>query len=238
MKIDELNARAALAADREKEIQYLKEKFEQVRKAHAQELEDLKAQFDTMIRTRIDLELNEVRSKLGTEKRQVEAQLNSALSQNNELEEKLGLLTTETERLRHVIRELRDESEHWKTRSEDLEKDLETTKITVDLQIKQAIEKELTEINLRAMQERNQLESQISKLKAKCQETEIRGILLMIEIDRLYNILEERNKERELMKSRMTDMESNNSNQLEDFKRQFENMFKSRIVRNLILKLN
>ena len=53
MKIDELNARAALAADREKEIQYLKEKFEQVRKAHAQELEDLKAQFDTMIRTRI-----------------------------------------------------------------------------------------------------------------------------------------------------------------------------------------
>lgn len=87
----------------------------------------------------------------------------------------------------------------------------------------------MTEINLRAMQERNQLESQISKLKAKCQETEIRGILLMIEIDRLYNVLEERNKERELMKSRMTDMESNNNNQLEDFKRQFENMFKSRI---------
>jgi len=39
--------------DREKEIQYLKDKFEQVRKAHAQELDDLKAQFDTMLRTRI-----------------------------------------------------------------------------------------------------------------------------------------------------------------------------------------
>lgn len=80
-----------------------------------------------------------MRSRLGNEKRQLEQQLSNAVGQNKELEEKLGLLTTETERLRHVIRDLRDEMEHWKSRSEDLEKDLETTRISVDLQVKQAI---------------------------------------------------------------------------------------------------
>jgi len=229
IKIDELNARVALAGDREKESQYLKEKFEQVRKAHAQELEDLKTQFDTMLRTRIDLELGETRSKLGTEKRQLETQLKNALAQNQELEEKLALLNTETERLRHVIREARDETEHWRMRSEDLEKDLETTRISVDLQVKQAIERELTEINLRAIQEKNQLESQISRLKVKIQDFEIKGVLLMIEIDRLYSVLDEKNKEKEAIKERIGDMEANSANQLEEFKRQFENMFRSRI---------
>jgi len=81
------------------------------------------------------------------------------------------------------------------------------------------------------MQEKNQLESQISRLRAKCQDSELKGVLLMIEIDRLYNIMEEKNKEKESMKERMHDMETNNNNQLEDFKRGFENMFKSRIVR-------
>jgi len=230
IKIDELSARAALAGDREKEIQYLKDKFEQVRRAHAQELEDLKTQFDTMLRTRIDLELGETRSKLGTEKRQVDAQLKNALAQNQELEEKLALLNTETERLRSVIREARDETDHWRMKSEDLEKDLETTRISVDLQVKQAIERELTEINLRAIQEKNQLESQISRLKMKCQDLEVKGVLLMIEIDRLYNVMEEKNREREAIKEKMVDMEANSANQLEEFKRTFENMFRSRIV--------
>ena len=85
------------------------------------------------------MELNEVRSKLGTEKRQVESQLRTALSQNNELEEKLALLTTEIERLRNVIRDLRDDSDRWKTRAEDLEKELETTRISVELQVRQAV---------------------------------------------------------------------------------------------------
>jgi len=80
-----------------------------------------------------------MRSKLGTEKRQVDLQLKNALAQNGELEEKLALLTMETERLRSVIREARDETENWRMRSEDLEKELETTRISVDLQVKQAI---------------------------------------------------------------------------------------------------
>lgn len=89
------------------------------------------------------MELNEVRSKLGTEKRLIESQLRKAAEQNNELEEKLALLTTETERLRFVIKELRNESDQWKTRSEDLERDLETTRISVELQVKQAIVKQI-----------------------------------------------------------------------------------------------
>jgi len=80
------------------------------------------------------------------------------------------------------------------------------------------------------MQEKNQLESQISRLKVKCQDSELKGVLLMIEIERLYNIMEEKNKEKESMKERMLELEANNANQLEDFKRGFENMFKSRIV--------
>ena len=80
------------------------------------------------------------------------------------------------------------------------------------------------------MQEKNQLESQISKLRNKCQDLELKGILLMIEIERLENVMEEKSRERESLKDKMIDMEANNNNQLEDFKRQFENMFKSRIV--------
>lgn len=88
----------------------------------------------------------------------------------------------------------------------------------------------MTQINLKFIQEKNQLESQLSKLRNRMQEKEIKSILVMIEVERLYNVIEEKDAERETMREKMMDLENNNTGQLEDYKRQFENMFKSRIV--------
>ena len=82
---------------------------------------------------------------------------------------------------------------------------------------------------MRFTQERNELESYIIKIKAQNQDLLVKSILYMAEIERLHTIIFENEREEDMWRERVNEIENHHANQLQEHKKQAENNLRDRL---------
>jgi chromosome segregation ATPase len=229
-KNEELHIKTALLADKDKEIEALKKRVNQLQEVHQQETEALKQQYDAMLQSRIEIELGEAKAAWNAEKAALEAQIKAATLDKEEVENNLKHAQSEIERLTNLLKEARDDLEKNKKKVRSLEQELQDTKNQDEETLRNTLEKETNTLRAQHDKERNSLEDYVKKLKIKIQDFENRIVLFMLEIDRLNSVVIEKDDEVDTWNQRLVDAARLHENQLNDLKRHFEHMLKNRLV--------
>jgi chromosome segregation ATPase len=219
---------------------------------------DLRNQFEQMMIGRIEIEIKNASVQWSAERNNLEAQLRSQKIVIDGLENRSNMLNAELEKrsieLGNKQREFLElqgrfasvadkdrEIEGWRLKCSSLEKsriaEIESLKSSFDINLKNRIELEraklFSEVDGKFAQERLNLESSIIQFKAKIQDSDVRLVLLMAEIERLHGVVGEKHKDVEAMAQRHTELEGTHKSAVQGLKQGFEKHLKATVDAHL-----
>lgn len=94
-------------------------------------------------------------------------------------------------------------------------------------------EAESRESNAKFNQEKINLEMQVMQLNHQYQELKMKSVLLMTEIERLHSIIHEKEDQQENLRERMSEMEIENFNKIQEIKKQVEDVIREKLVTDI-----
>ena len=119
----EIDRQIQCGIEKDKDIDLARVRNIQLEKAHFDEIEELRSQFETMLRSRIEIELREAGNRWALEKSNLDNQIKGLKTKLMETENSLGLMSGENERLNSQLIDKLREGEAYKMKLEKQDRD-------------------------------------------------------------------------------------------------------------------
>ena len=121
--IVEIDRQIQLGIEKDKDLELARVRHIQLEKMHFNEIEGLKSDFEMMLRSRIEVELREAGNRWALEKSNLDNQIKGMKTRLVEMENSLGLMSGENERLNIQLTDKLRETEGYKMKLEKQERD-------------------------------------------------------------------------------------------------------------------
>ena len=179
------------------------------------------------------MEVKDLQDRHENEKTQIAKEIEDHKLRQDELEERLIQMADDYENLNNNHLNLLKELDSWKIKHTQLERssaaEIEKLKSDNELNLKNSLEQQASDLTLKFTNDRNILEASLNKFKLKSADLEIRTMLFIVEIDRQIQLGNEKDKDLELARVRHIQLEKMHFDEIEGLKSDFEMMLRSRI---------
>ena len=218
-------------------IEQLKEQAARREKDLNNQIKSLKDYYDSGKNENLEEQLRDSTAKLNAEKSVIEYQFNNVKGRIEELEKREQELQAEVDKYRRESLEKGSEADAWKNKYQFLERryqnELDDLKGDMDYRIREKVDMEISDLNLKFAQERSALELAVSRLKNRLQDYENRLVLFIFEIERLQNVVGERTHENSRLKEMIDGQDQSHDEALDALRREFDNILKRRVENEL-----
>ena len=212
--------------DRENETDELRKKLIMVEGRHQKEKEDQRIEFDRQLKAKVDSELRRLNNRMSLQKDSIETELQRAEDRCQELEKLLQDRNRILDDLTNESAEWAREADKWKRKCEQMERaaQLELTNLRDDyeLNVKNQLQAKINEMSKSFEKERKEFNDSMKKTKIKVSDLELKGVMLMIEIERQVTENERLHQEVEEMREKEFETENLYQREVDEIKRQFE----------------
>lgn len=249
-----------IIVEKEKENDFWKEQLSEERQEHENQIQELKKQFESLLMDRLDTERNEANVKFDIERKALDSVVNDLRARVRQLEENVNTVTSDNQKLTTIVtdRGAQIESLRQKTIQQQVQFNIEAENIKTHTEaaVRTEYENKINVMTDKFLADQRNLDEIIRQLRAKngdlerdnqrlgheleiaterIQDGEKKLVLLSQEINRLSDILMDKSREIEVLKSKYSDLERFSNIQLEELKLKHQNEMDS-VIRDLNYK--
>lgn len=214
-------------------VEVLKGQMNKKEKEFNHQMKSLKDYYESGKNENFEDQVRDSTAKLNAEKSVIEYQLSNVRGRLEDLEAREHELQNEVEKYRKEALEKESEAEAWKSKYNFLEKrhnsEIEDLKGDLEYRVRERVDLELSDLNLKFAQERSYLESAVVKLKNRVQDYENRLVLFIFEIERLQNVAMDRMQETGRLKEMMDGKEQSYEEGLEALRQELDKALQNKI---------
>lgn len=223
-----------LNMDKTNELQDLKIQYGSLEKNAQIRMEQMRVQLEIQHRNEKETIISDLSNRFAQEKQDYENQLRAFGQQIFEYENKVILLTNETERLHAALKDKAQEIELWKGKLATLERvkaqEMEEARQRAEIERKAAVDAKVAEMTNKFKTEKGQLEGKIKDLRQRNIELENKMTYIKVETERLGTLYDDRTKEVEGWKEKYAQLENSRFIEIEEVRTQFETLKRSSLV--------
>jgi len=209
-------------ADLEAELQRVQQENEEI-------LHNQRIDFETQIQ-QLEQALADERASLKhleQENQELQARLFENISQIEQLQKALVEINKANQSLVLERDNLHADIEKMQV---NLNAEIEKMQINFETQIRQNIEIEIENVSIKYNQEKREIEDILLTAQSEAEDLRVKAILYMAEIERLHTIIFEIEKEEDIWRERIVELENQNAIRLEEQKVEYEDILRDKLV--------
>jgi len=161
--------------------------------------------------------------------------------QNQELQARLFENISQIEQLQKALVEINKQNQSLVLERDNLHADIEKMQVNLnaeiekmqmnfETQIRQNIEFEIENVSVKYNQEKREIEDTLLRVQTEAEDLGVKAILYMAEIERLHTIIFEIEKEEDIWRERIVELENQNAIRLEEQKVEYEDILRDKLV--------